>query len=83
MATQRTCEAELNSEDIRNLSSRLKDTLREIETFELSSGRLEKWRGLPSSRAVPIVDRMARLGIGKDLIKYVDRMLASISRQPK
>ncbi len=83
MATQRTCEAELNFAEIRNLSRRLKDTLREIETFELSLGRLEKWRGLPPSRAVPIVDRMTRLGIGKDLIKYVDRMLASISRQPE
>jgi hypothetical protein len=63
----------------RELSRRRKSALRELETFELSLARLEKWRGLPSPRAASIVDRMASLHISKDLIEYVDEMLSSVS----
>jgi hypothetical protein len=80
MATQRTCRAELDFEEIRKFHGRIRDTLREIETVELSLERLEKWRAIPSGRATPIADRMANLGIRRSLIQYVDGMLASIPR---
>jgi len=82
MAVQRTrgsIAADLDAVEIWHLRTRIKETLSEIEGIELALGRLEEWRGLPSSRSAPIVDLMASLGIGKNLIEYVDEILASIS----
>lgn len=83
MATPWMRKEHSNSEAVGNPCCRLKATLREIEAFELSLERLEKWRGMPPCRATPIADRMANLGIRKSLIEYVDAMLASISRLPE
>jgi len=77
---QRTIEAELNTSEIECLRARLRKTLHDIEEFETQLQDEERRCGIAPAPNKPVVERMAAVGMPREVIDQLVDMLDTLTR---
>jgi hypothetical protein len=77
---QRIIEAELNTSDIECLRVRLRETLHDIEEFETRLQDEERKCGITPAPSKPVVERMAAVGMPREVIDQLADMLDRLTQ---
>ena len=77
---QRTIEAELNTSEIECLRARLRKTLHDIEEFETRLQDEERKCGITPAPSKPVVERMAAVGMPREVIDQLADMLDTLTQ---
>ena len=78
--SRESLEAELNTSEIERVRARLRETLHDIEEFETRLQDEERKYGITPAPSKPVVERMAAVGMPREVIDQLADMLDTLTQ---
>ena len=78
--SRESLEAELNTSEIERVRARLRETLHDIEEFETRLQDEERKCGITPAPSKPVVERMAAVGMPREVIDQLADMLDTLTQ---
>jgi hypothetical protein len=78
--TRESIEAEMTASEVERAVAKLQEAMRDMEEFERRLQHEEREWGITPIPSKPLVERMAAVGMSKEVIDYVSDMLGAVTK---